>query len=49
MKGILALVKRLISRSGRRRSRGSAYQPLDTHHWGNRMEIDRHLRAPRRA
>lgn len=49
MKGILALVKRLVSGSGRRRSRRSAYQTLDTHHWGNRMEIDRHLKASRRA
>jgi len=49
MKGILALLKRLFEGSGRRRPRRSAYQPLDTHHWGNRMEIYRHLRASRSA
>ncbi len=34
-------------RDRRRQPRAAAYQPIDSHHWGNRMEIHRHLVAPR--
>jgi len=47
MTTLRALWRRLLGerRNGDRgrRSRSAAYQPIDSHHWGNRMEIHRHL------
>jgi hypothetical protein len=52
MKALRELWKRLSGdrhrdRDGGRRPRTAAYQPIDSHHWGNRMEIHRHLVASR--
>jgi hypothetical protein len=49
MRVLRALWRRLLGdrrdgdRDRGRRSRSAAYQPIDSHHWGNRMEIHRHL------